>query len=117
MMKKIIAFLASLITVSAALFSCTHAPTLQEKADAANISIVRGLFEKDEAVQELFEKCVPAGHIEYVKVRNQGDVILSRALELNANALHIYYYDYATDTVDNNYVVRFWKCREPLKNT
>ncbi|MDR3237716.1 MAG: hypothetical protein LBT84_04355 [Spirochaetia bacterium] len=115
-MKKIIALLASFITVFTALFSCAHVPTLQEKADAANISIVSGFAEWDEAVQELFEKCVPTGRIEYVKVRNQGDVILSRASELNANALHIYYFDYAADDVDNNYIVRFWKCKEPLKN-
>ena len=99
------------------LMSCLTSPTFDEKAVSTEITIIRDSDEKKPIMRELLSKCSPVGRIEQLPIEQKGDYVINRALDLGANVVHIYYAEKKSDT-DNksglHYVMRFWKCKQPI---
>lgn len=94
-------------------------PTFEEKTVLAGITIIRSDDEKKPIMTELLSKCSPVGRIESVPFEQEGEQIINRALDLDANVVHIYYADYYSEKKSEEptlrYVTRFWKCKEPIE--
>jgi len=120
-MKRTV-FLITIMLAAGYMASClTTAPTFEEKAASTGIAIIEGnKHEKGPIMKELLSKCSPAGRIEALTAEQQGDYIINRALELGANAIHIYYAYSAKESSANigtyqlHYMIRFWVCKEPI---
>ena len=122
-MKRIIFFITLFVAIYLA--SCiTLPPTFEEKATSTGIAIIQGnKDEKGPVMQELLSKCSPAGRIEALTGKQQGDYVINRALELGANTVHIYYIYYGKEESDTNYdsqqlyyMTRFWICKDFVEN-
>ena len=116
--------LSSIILFAAIyLVSCETLPTFEEKAASTGITIIQGnRDEKGPVMRELLSKCRPAGRIEALTGKQQGDYVINRALGLGANTVHIYYTYYAWEESGDNYapqqlhyMARFWICKNPIE--
>ena len=116
------AFLITIMSAAVYLVSClTAPPTFEDKASSIGMTIITGNeHEKGPVMKELLSKCRPTGKIEALTVEQEGDYIINRALDLGANAVHIYYAYYAGKESDAKtglqlyYMTRFWICKEPV---
>ena len=119
-MKRIIFF--TILFSAIYIISCmTVPPTFEEKAASVGLTIIWGDYdEKRPVMQELLSKCSPAGKIEELPIKQEGDYLINRAVELGANAVHIYYINAASIKINANdgsplhYMARFWRCKDPI---